>query len=181
MQSVDLTYYGMQGTGRNVTEARRDAGAKLQAAMEGSYEPELLESRGWVLVLWRDPHGWRHNTIAEGGTMRKDAFRCYSSGYRDRIDALSSALLHLAQMSWDGAEVLPPCLWEVQALSKFRGETGRRLIAEFRSWRGFQLAYKAATAAGLPETARHRWACENGSRFADDTKPLPTCPPAAAG
>jgi hypothetical protein len=165
MATVNVTYYGMDGTGRTLTEAKKDAGRKVEAAMKGSYSPRLLHSRGWTVILWRDPYGWRHNTIAEAGKVRtENAFRCYSSGYADELDAYAAALSHLAQMTWDGMEKLPPCLASLPVIMT-RDSQGRRLLADFASWRAFQLAYKAAP-ADMQEGHRHRWACENAHNFA---------------
>jgi hypothetical protein len=165
---VNITYFGMEGTGRTMTEAKKDAGRKVEEALAGSYEPMLLESRGWAIIIWRDPHGWRFNTIAEKGEYRKDAFRCYTSGTKDRLDVFASALLHLAQMTWDGTELLPPCLGSLPALLSRRDCDGRRLLSQFAHWRGFQLAYKHAKANGIgqSDTEWHRWAGEHTAEFA---------------
>lgn len=168
MATVRITYFGMDGQGATVTEAKRDAGAKIESAMNGSYEPEVLSSRGWAIILWRSPQGWHSNIIAEP----KDGFRQRingGSGRDDRTAGRASALLNLARLSWDGSELIPPCLEEVSRLSALnngRDTDGRRLLGEFRSWRGFQLAYRRATANGLADCEAHTWACHHSAEFA---------------
>jgi hypothetical protein len=118
-----------------------------------------------MIVLWRDPHGWHHNYIAHKGVPCEHAFQGYSSGDEDAHDAYLSALACLAQDTWDGAEMTPPCLHD----TSLTVHEARRLMADFRSWRGFQLAYRYAK-EHKPELAEHewhRWACEHGHLFAD--------------
>jgi hypothetical protein len=169
MATVRVTYYGMDGAGRTVTEAKQDAGRQIERALEGSYEPTILASRGMAIMVWRDPYGWRASFITDGGDDKGNGgFRdrlSYSTG-KDRKAALEEAMMSLAQLTWDGSELLSPCLGDAESLAKRRDVDGRAMLAEFRSWRGFQLAYKAARAQGVPECDCHRWACENSSKFA---------------
>jgi hypothetical protein len=170
-RTVTETVYGMDGHGPTVKAARADAVDKLKSATEGSYTPRLLASRGWQVLLWRDLGGWHMNTLADADGLRRDPFQCGSSGGAFEKEYVS-ALLHLAQMTWDGAEWRPPCLDDVSALARLPGgdNLGRRLLGEWRSWRGFQLAYKACP-EGLPECKRHQWACEHAGQFADVGRP----------
>lgn len=169
MATVTIEYFGMDGAGRTLTDAKKDAGRKIEAAMKGSYEPTVLASRGVVILLWRDPYGWRHSTITDGGDDKGNGgFRdklSYSSG-NDYAYTLQSALSHLAQQTWDGAEELPPCLGSAASLIVRRDINGRAVLGEFKSWRGFQLAYKVAIANGIDDNARHQWACEHGHEYA---------------
>ena len=57
----------MTGEGRTKREAVEDARAKVDAALAGSHEPEIISHRGTAKLLWREPDGWRHATIAERG------------------------------------------------------------------------------------------------------------------
>ena len=169
---VNITYFGMEGQGNTMTDAKKDAGRKIEEAMTGSYQPVMLQSRGIAVILWRDPQGWRYNTITdEQGKLREDAFRSYCSGRTDYYEEYASALLHLAQMTWDGQEERPPCLDEVSTINSrhtVNDNAGRRLLGEFKSWRGFQLAYRHAKASniGNGDCEWHRWACDHASEFA---------------
>ena len=170
MTTVNVTYYGMDGAGRNVTEAKRAAGAKIESAMTGSYQPKIFSSRGYAVMVWRDPCGWRNSVIASPNGFYAEP--CYSSGREDYWDECARAILDLAQLTWDGAELIPPCLAESEKLAKREfaknQNTGRRLLGEFASWRGFQLAYRHAKANGIGENDCdwHRWGCEHSGEFA---------------
>lgn len=163
---VNIEYFGMPGSGKNVTEAKKDAGKRIEQALHGSYQPTMIHSRGYALVIWRDPHGWRSNIISMNGEFRADAFQCYSSG-SSYEDELFSAMLSLAQFSWDGSEEIPPCLANLPATKTGKGDLGKRLLSEFRSWRAFQLAYKHAKVNNLAEGDNnlHRWACDHAHEF----------------
>lgn len=170
MTTVNITYFGMDGTGRTLTEAKKDAGRKIEEAMSGSYQPRVLASRGIAMLLWRDPQGWRSSTLTDGGDDKgNDGFRdelSYSSGRQDYWEEYAGAIAHLAQQTWDGSEEYPPCLDNVRALSRKHECLGRRVLAEFASWRGFQLAYKVARAQGIAETDCHQWACHHAHEYA---------------
>lgn len=171
MATVRVDYYGMEGQGKNVTEAKRDAGGKIAKALDGDYKPVILQSRGWAIMLYREPrYGWTSATIMDSGEWRANhGGSSYGSG--DYHETLCASLSHLAQMTWDGKEEYPPCLKECVELDKLRRSDrdtmGRRLLADFKSWRCFQLAYKSAHAQSLPEGERHQWACWNAHKFAD--------------
>jgi hypothetical protein len=178
MSTVRVTYYGVDGEGRNVTEAKRDAGTKIEAAMTGSYSPTVLQSRGTAIVLWRDPWGWQSCFLSHKGEFREHKYGLNGCSHKDYYEAYASALMSLAQDTWDGSEMVPPCLAEVEYLAKLgkklmdRDTAGRRLLGDFRSWRGFQLAYQHAKAhePELPEHQWHQWSCERGHLFADKPK-----------
>lgn len=165
MTTINITYFGMDGTGRTVTEAKKDAGAKIERALTGSYEPTLLSSRGFIVLVYRDPDGWRSAIIADETGVRERV--SHSSGRADREEALGEAFANLAQLSWDGQEEHPPCL-EVMTGKIRAGHETRRILADFVTWRGFQLAYRAAKKdqPNAGDCAWHRWACEHGSEFA---------------
>lgn len=170
MSKVSIEYYGMDGMGRTLTEAKKDAGMKIEQAMKGSYEPKVIASRGYVILVWRDPYGWRSSYITDGGDDKggNDGFReqlSYSSGHVFK-EAYQSALMSLAQATWDGQEQLPPCLGDASSLLKRRDVDGKSMLSEFAHWRGFQLAYRAARANGIEDHACHQWACEHTAEFA---------------
>ncbi len=163
MATVRVEYCGMDGEGKTLTAARQDAARKAEKAITGTYDPTILQSRGWIILVWRDPHGWRHSILRE-----KEETRCrlsYSSGSDDYDAVFAGALADLAQLSWDGQEEHSPILQgnDFAGLTK---EDQRRVLGDFKSWRGFQLAYKSPAAQALPECDRHRWACEHGHEFA---------------
>jgi hypothetical protein len=154
MATVRLEYYGVEGVGRTVTEAKRDAGRKIEASLAGYYNPELLEWRGWAILLYRTPAAWHYSIVVEPtagvragvvyGNFRHD---------RDHKEAKADALAHLAQLGWthDDGENSPDFLSPPQA-------------REMRSWAQFQLRYKTARDRGLTDQDCHSYAGRDPSR-----------------
>ncbi len=167
MNTVTITYYGVEATGRNVTEAKKEAGKKIEHAMSGSYCPELLQSRGVGILFYRTPDGWHHSYVTDESGKVRTAPLSHGSG-QDRDDARATAIMSLAQSTWDGKEQYPPCLMEIPAYRTRKGDIGLRLLAEFDSWRGFQLAYRHAKATMTEGNidSWHRWACDHSREFA---------------
>jgi hypothetical protein len=162
---IQLTYCGMAGEGATVKEAKQDAARKIEALLSGDWQPIAFESRGWAIILHRSPDGWHPAIISDqSGKVRPDLFRGSCSGIRDKKEAIAQAIANLAQLSWDGAEVLPPCI----ASYGFRisPEARRALVDDFRRWRGFQLAYKQAAKNGMQDCEAHQWACHHATDFA---------------
>lgn len=151
-QKITLTYYGVEGSGRTVTEAKRDAGRKIEAAFAGSYTPEMLAWRGYAILLYRSPEGWHKALVVDDGVPR-ESFGT-GSAERDRERARREALMQLAQLGWshdDGSDV-PPFL------------TDRHEIAEFQSWAEFQRRMRAAKLAGLEYRDAFDYATRNPAR-----------------
>ena len=112
---VSVKYFGMDGVGRNVTEAKRDAGRKIEAALEGHYEPTIYRDGAAAVMVFRNPlHGWGHTVLTDDdGAIR--AGRHYASMDDGTWDgAKQRALGHLAQLAWteergmDVPSYLPP-------------------------------------------------------------------------
>ncbi len=159
MKRVQVTHLGMQGYGLGKAEAKKDAIANIEKAMLGSYTPTLITCRAYTLMLWRDPMGWHSSIIRDESGMRTDV--SYSTGSQDYYEEYASALLHLAQCSWDGNEEFPPFLQEIALRHPVTQSDGWKLLREFASWRRFQMAYKyaKANAIGVNDHEWHSWAC----------------------
>jgi hypothetical protein len=63
MSTVRVTYHGMDGEGRSLKGAKRDAARKLEASVSGSYAPWYFRDKGIALLLWREPAGWTYRII----------------------------------------------------------------------------------------------------------------------
>lgn len=65
-QEVRITYYGMEGVGKNVTEAKRDAGSRIEEALKGDHEPVIIgDLARYAALLFRTPqHGWTYAVLA---------------------------------------------------------------------------------------------------------------------
>lgn len=148
MATVTIEYYGMDGTGKNVTEAKKDAGEKIKSALSGTYSPEILAWRGYVMLVYREPTGWYSRLIGdpERGMIEGTV---YGTNYDSREDAMRSARLNLSQLGWKPQEddTPPPFL------------TDREGVADFKSWVLFQQRYAKAKATGLNDHECHTYGC----------------------
>ena len=99
--TINLTYFGMHGAGRTVTEAKQDAGRKIEKALTGSYAPELLgrPHHTYRAILWREPTCWSYHLL-EHDTKPETLFGC-SRDYGSRQDARRYVLCHLADLNDD--------------------------------------------------------------------------------
>lgn len=154
MATVTIDYYGFEGIGKNVTEAKRDAGKKIEALHNGSFAPQLFTLGNNSMLVWRDLYGWHDAWAVLNGKPREESFPG-GSGYDTRQEAIHSAVYRLACDYPEMTEDHP--IWE---MIDYRIRHNR--INDWKRNRAFQAAYKAA-----PEDCanRHQWACENQSRF----------------
>ena len=147
MTTVNVTYFGMEGSGRNLTEAKREAGRKIEAVLDGNYYPTILSWRDYSILVYREPGGWHAAIIREPQGMRTEVNGCRCGATKD--EALASARGNLAQLGWahaDGATV-PDFL-------KDRAER-----SEFLRWIDFQLRYRRAKESGLNDNDAHYYGC----------------------
>lgn len=162
MASVTVTYYGVEATGRNVTEAKREAGRKIESFVR-HHSPHYVKVGNSVAVIFPEPGG---STCTEYplmcGEWRGDNCGCGFSG--DTIEeAIASAVLQLAMHEDIGVDADD---WKQIGDKKLRDKQRR----EYLYHQGFQTAYKAAPAE-LTECQRHEWACYHAREF---TAPLTT-------
>jgi hypothetical protein len=161
MNTVSVTYCGMEGTGRNVTSAKQDAARKLESIMHGSYNPALLECRMNTILVWRDTQGWHSRVIQTPGNPVTNS-PSYNWEGNDRDEAVHNARAHLAQLAWTFDD----------GLSVPRTDADTEIILtpsqreDFFRWAGFQLAYRDARKAGMEDCQAHEWACRNPVRAA---------------
>lgn len=148
---VTVTYYGVEGTGRNVTEAKRDAGRKIEASLTGSYDPTILACRGIGILVYRQPNGWDFRTIVDPSDGIREGTMYGCGNYATHKEAVQAATNHLAQMAW-----VP----EDGYTTPVAGADAR----EFRSWVEFQLRYREARSRGMSDSDCHSYACRNPAR-----------------
>lgn len=96
---VRITYYGMEGEGRNLTEAKKDAGRKIERALSGYYDPILISAHGKSALVYRDQTGWGYSLLhperAEEHESRSTTL--YGSCGETQEEAERRARSHLAQ------------------------------------------------------------------------------------
>jgi hypothetical protein len=136
---LTLKYYGIEGTGCTVTEAKKDAGAKIEKALSGSYRPIVLAAGGETIICWRNPeYGWSYGWLRDGDISGT------SSGRGDREDCECSARRHIGMNATDWRTCLRP--EDVDPIVKEAAD--RREIAQMCAW---QRDYHRAIAAGLDD------------------------------
>ncbi len=148
MNRITMTYYGVEGTGRTLTEAKKDAGRKIEESLSGDYTPTVLEWRGNAILVWREPSGWGHRYIVHDGKTVEG--RVYACCQDTKEEATRSALNSLAQSGWSHFDVED---WAPEILRD------RADIAEFKSWVKFQRRYRVAQGKGLNDNDAHAYAC----------------------
>ncbi len=147
MATVTIEYFGMTGSGRTVTEAKRDAGAKIERALSGSWTPEIVEWRGCAILIHREPQGWCRTVIAGPEGVRGG--RCWGAPNEDTFESAKlCAQIHLADMASTLDDTEPP---------EFLRD--RNLIREWHLRQEFQRRYVRARAAGLADNECHHYAC----------------------
>lgn len=153
--AITLTYFGFEGAGRTVTEAKKDAGRKIEQAFEGDYTPEVFAYRGHSYLVWRTPEGWCNRAVAgPDGPRDGKLYACANHGHDRRKDCVREVLSHLAQIAWvesDGQT--PPAFL-----------TDRDSLSDYRTWTEFQLRYADARRRGMDDHDAHSYAGRNPGR-----------------
>jgi hypothetical protein len=155
MPTVQIEYYGVSGQGRTATEAKRDAGRRIEAALAGSYTPELVCYRGWAILVYREPHsGWCQRVIARPDDGLTAGRVWGGNACSDRAEALRRARVQLAQLGWQETDgIAPPELLQ-----------DNRDRAEFVSWATFQMRHRQVRDQGLSERDAWDYASRNPAR-----------------
>jgi hypothetical protein len=162
MSIVKIDYYGVEGQGRNVTEAKKDAGAKIKAGMTGDCQPYVICWRGWAKIVYFDPRsGYCDAMLREGdtGVMRVGSLYGRSCGPDawDRKVIIQRAAAHVLQCGWaaDDCEKVP---------ADFPIDIGAPAEREHASWARWQIRYQEARTAGLGDNDAHDYAGRNPAR-----------------
>lgn len=139
MATVTIDYFGMSGTGRNVTEAKRDAGRRIEKAMNGDYTPFILQAGDETIVGHRDPRfEWEYAFVRDG--QLSGGSTCI--GGRDECER--RARRHLGDIATDWRTCLTPA--DVHPIVLDADD--RKDVAQRCQW---QRDYHAARAAGLDD------------------------------
>lgn len=158
-QRVDLA--GLTGTGRTKAEAKVSLDRQITEALDGDYSPRLIEWKGRQCIIWRTPGGivsvYRRVCDAARESLWISNGTCHH-GLGSTLDsAEKAAALNLAMGEADiDSNVMPEiiCAWP-------------SVMAQFRSWLGFQRAFAAykRDSPTEPSNAIHAWACANATLY----------------
>lgn len=156
MTTVRIEYFGVDGEGRNVTEAKKNAGKKLDRIVR-NLSPSVFCHKGHTLVVYPNAAGCFSYTFTHPNTEGYVAF-C-SCGGESRDDVIASGIVHLLSITRNEGEFDIPgwaeCYLDCKSVRK--------------EWAGndaFQRAYRHAQEQGEPDP--HQWACWNRGRFAEE-------------
>ena len=165
MPNVTIEYYGVTGTGRNVTEAKRDAGEQIRKALDGDYTPSLIHWRQYTVLMARDPKfgwGYRISHAAEQGETIRERMCMWLNG-----ESEEACLLALVKHVGDIARPTGEDPKETKPLFDIlRGTAAAQAYQDFRHncQRNdqFQMRYRhAVDVLGMKEGDAHNWAGMN--------------------
>jgi hypothetical protein len=95
-KTIRITYYGMDGEGSTVREAKADAGNKLERLVRDvTSGPQLYCFGGRMAIVARTKESWSYRLVENGKPMGGDAY-----GFENFADAQRSALGHMADLAW---------------------------------------------------------------------------------
>ena len=143
MSQIRLTHFGVDGSGRTVTEAKQDAGRKIQALVKELRFPSVYRfPTGIIGVVARTLDGWSYALLYADQDSRTDEHA--ASGYGDQAATIAAMRRHAAQN----------LVFEVpdHGLSVLVDDGARREHIGYVNW---QLDYRALRAAGKSEHEAH--------------------------
>jgi len=163
MTTIHLDYFGMPGSGSTVKEAKLDAGRKIESAFEGSYAPVLLNHRGTLLVISRNPKcAWGYRMFDLNELKPRTVADHCSCGFQSEEEALLAAVKHLADIKRQHGER------DSDLFDLLRGREQADARREFSSraeWADdYQDRYKLAIESGMPTGDAHDFAGRNPAR-----------------
>ena len=148
MPVITTTYYGVEGSGKTLREAKADAARQIEQALKGSYTPTIIAHRGWAHLIYREPTGWHYrNIVTPEGAREGQVWGSRAATYEEAVAAVQS---DLAQLGWQPEDGQTP--------PEFLKD--RKQVSDFRSWTRFQLRYRKVRELGLADSNRcHEIAC----------------------
>ena len=136
MKTIRITYYGMDGEGSTVTDAKRDAGKKIEEALSRIGRVEMVTMQGLSAILYGDKNGYSYKILFPDDPENGRIWGCSSFG-NDKDEAMDHLRNHLAQATWTPA----------------MGENHPDLLGNkaFSSWARWQLRYITAKQSGMTD------------------------------
>lgn len=155
---IKVTYFGVEGSGRTIKEAKQDAGRVIERLV-ANHRPEVYQHRSNTLIVYHTATGGEYMMVDAAGEGPRYCCHAMVSFDDARICGLRHMLTNARQVG------------QYEVPGWVRGIIGRtpteQMIEDWRSNDGFQLAYRHAQASGIGEGESdwHRWACEHGAEF----------------
>jgi hypothetical protein len=151
-KTYEINLHGMLGYGETRGAAKQDAQEKLTRAMTGDYQPWYFAADQHLLIVWRQPPGWRYKIVWPDSPDSGRLFG-YDQGDSSFEEIQHTAVCHLAKMLYQDTATIP------KVLADLLGETALRDHAEYCQW---QRRYAEAVQRGLSDSAAREFA--SGSR-----------------
>lgn len=153
--TVRLTYFGMDGEGRTMKDAKLDAGSKIESLVREVCTPKTLRVGNTTAIIWRDAWGWGYGFLND----QQGEGDCICSHHSATLEECQRACReHLAQNVLDQDEYTT-----VESLPEWlTDKTSRREVCTYFEW---QRAARYAQSLGLNPNAVHAWACEHQHEF----------------
>ena len=96
MSQVQIEYFGVRATGKNLTEAKRAAGAIIEKELKEDYSPRYMVVTDYVLFLYAS-RCWA-GRIRSSPSRKPNLFRFSSGmGHDDTVEKCEKTAAHLAQ------------------------------------------------------------------------------------
>lgn len=155
MATVTITYFGVEASGRNVTDAKREAGRKIEAALEGAYNPKIIAWRGYAALVFRSPEGWSYRLILDPEGIREGTIYGGGCNGQTEKETIIGASRHLADLGWriEDGESIPSIL---------NGD--KEGISDYVYKTKFRIRYYKARQSGMSETDAHSYAGKDPAR-----------------
>lgn len=165
MNKVTIDYYGMAGTGRNVTEAKRDAGEQIRKALDGDFTPSLIHWREYTVLVAREPKfgcGYRISHRKDG-EIRERMYLNHQDG--DEHEVLVRLCHHIGDIArpFDEDPALTRPLFDalIRPYREAEREFAKFVDTAKRNYT-FQARYRhAERVLGMQTNDAHNWAGMN--------------------
>ncbi len=156
MQSVRLTYFGVEAEGRTLTEARQAAGAKIERCFAEGFGPYIVGHHkypeSFAIVMRADVDSWGYRFYERGklaGAIKTDPCSC---GFASAKDAVAACRRHMAQA------VCVPSSDDLTGFEFIESETDRRRHLDWIAW---QRDFTRLRGEGRSESEAHAEARSN--------------------
>ena len=107
---IEIKYAGVYATGATLTEAKTNAVAAADLALNDDYYPFILTFHGLTGFMWNVPQaGWHYTVVRPGQIVRRGSDYC-SASCGTRADCEKSMRNHMAQNAMD---ILPVSEWNL--------------------------------------------------------------------